>query len=166
VRDKMSDGITDGYKKGPNSREEIIQKYDKLGELEKGSQIVRGSRPIKFRAMTKDWGVNNRMLYGDELELVFDEHGLRSLNSIGTELIFMQYTGIKDQNGKEVYERDLVKRIHKGGGQGHMVFEVFWHSHSCGFRMKYKDVLYSLVGDDFKLLVVSNIYEKSEPLEV
>ena len=57
-------------------------------------------REIKFRV----W-LNNQMCYpGNEIaEIYFD--GNPWDNSSG---ILMQYTGLKDKNGKEVYEGDIV----------------------------------------------------------
>lgn len=70
------------------------------------------SREIKFRAWDYD---TNTMVYPDsELETTFcfDKVGLSVYHNNGQEMSsfeLMQYTGLKDRNGKEIYEGDIIK---------------------------------------------------------
>ncbi len=72
-------------------------------------------REIKFRAWITETVDDNdnpvfEMIYPDRLAIL--EYGLLSDQLRSTDnCILMQYTGLKDINGKEIYEGDIVKTI-------------------------------------------------------
>jgi uncharacterized phage protein (TIGR01671 family) len=78
----------------------------------------------------------------------------------------MQYTGLKDKNGKEVFEGDIVSYDMIDGDE---VCEVFWDAGSV--KMKFKESggwqSYSVNVEDVekRVLIIGNIYENPELLE-
>lgn len=75
-------------------------------------------------------------------------------------IIVVQYTGVKDKDGKEVYEGDIV-----GDHIGTGIVE-FKHA---GFRVNYKDGyckwFFDYLASEYKTIeIIGNIYEKPELL--
>ena len=78
----------------------------------------------------------------------------------GEESILMQYTGLKDKNGKEIYEGDIVKTY-----ESNIICEVIF-SEGAMFMLRWNDKKWGNneyhhygVGA-FILEVIGNIYEK------
>ena len=73
-------------------------------------------REIKFRA----WDLNNRKMYDS---YIVDENGSFCVDGDFTNncecseedrVIQMQFTGLKDKKGKEIYEGDIIEQIFYG----------------------------------------------------
>lgn len=117
-------------------------------------------REIKFRSWLK---IKKVML----IEFTMDN----KLDSESEKNVLMQYTGLKDTNGKEIYEGDVIKghtfdeRINEK-----QIGEIAYNEDRHGFvfipsRMKRKNLYYPL----FSVVtceVIGNIYENPELLEV
>jgi len=106
-------------------------------------------REIKFRA----WEENGEnMIHPDEV-------GDHTLNSLTEELpyILMQYTGLRDCNGKRIYEGDIIS------GSWETVFQVFYCENHLQFRAKSKNTEREIdyYGID-KLEVIGNIHENKD----
>ena len=78
------------------------------------------------------------------------------------DIILMQYTGLKDKNGTEIYEGDIVRE--KNADDEGIVVEVVWqkgafYGRENGFEPEY------LVDDFLEGEVIGNIYENPKLLE-
>lgn len=125
-------------------------------------------REIKFRAWDK---INNKMCdYGSDEACTLWEDGCdfmgMSFISCQPNVIWMQYTGLHDKNGKEIYEGDIVKRTcdligaEDDGFTGIVKYEcaAFLLESFDGKNGRY------LWDDVQELEVVGNIYENPELL--
>lgn len=80
-----------------------------------------------------------------------------------SELILMQSTGLKDKNGKEVFEGDVVK-MSKDVYSEPTYYEVVRH-HGGGYRLESKQHGCELWIRHTDCEVIGNIYENKELLE-
>lgn len=117
-------------------------------------------REIKFRAWIKDYAlmadVNFLNIDYKEIVVMIDENDYE-FNCGEYEL--MQYTGLKDENGREIYEGDIVRHASDEG-----IYKVTFED--GGFYVK------SLIEYDFQTIneypleVIGNVWENPELLEV
>jgi uncharacterized phage protein (TIGR01671 family) len=117
-------------------------------------------REIKFRAFHKPSGKVFKV-HGWHSEFVFED----TLNGCGTtetnpckleDCKLMQYTGLKDKNGIDIYEGDKVEFYHKGQN---VVCEIVYQG--SGFKLKWSDgYINTWELNPSKLKIVGNIYDK------
>ena len=128
-------------------------------------------REIKFRA----WDKKEKLLHTgiDWLDIGLDGKIYNMQISEGLEeterYILMQYTGLKDKNGKEIYEGDIL--FSKKSWYGcDMEYVVFWHNKEACFFLDNKKYMefpmpLSVSNPDGCGEVIGNIYENPELLE-
>lgn len=116
-------------------------------------------RIIKFRA----WN-------SDEKEIIF----WSGLKSQGYELsefddngtfahVFMQFTGLADKNGKEIYEGDIVAVVFTEDTDYEVtIYEVFFDEEEAMFKLKNKLGYCMLTHWSTEIEIIGNIYENPE----
>jgi uncharacterized phage protein (TIGR01671 family) len=128
-------------------------------------------REIKFRAWDKlSLEMKNvRQIHYDYKEVLFNDIGDMTDWKTFEDCILMQYTGLKDKKGKEIYEGDVVKRMKvcydwekKDGEERYEVEEIsFIEYRDNGFWIK--DESFGWEGESLwdwdEMEVIGNIYE-------
>ena len=120
-------------------------------------------REIKFRCFYdgKMWPcsvINNCYHPGDVVEIDFEKMEAE-ISLLPPETPVMQYTGLKDKNGKEIYEGDIVETFFENRKY---VGAIEFSSQSLAYRMKEMEHVW-LTGRTIK--VIGNIYENPELLK-
>lgn len=131
------------------------------------------SREIKFRAwlkniekMVEPWSINlekQRILFNEPSDEQWTEVRIVSFDDIE----LLQYTCLKDKNGVEIYEGDIVIYKYQNDDLKTKKLTVFFDEEDCSFSLAHKGKPYiSMEKDDIKYYkVIGNIYENKELLE-
>jgi uncharacterized phage protein (TIGR01671 family) len=127
-------------------------------------------REIKFRVWDNDI---KKMIYSFNYENIMGKqwagNGAIQHEVDGEVIVIMQYTGLKDKNGKEIYEGDLFNCIYKSDGCNHK-WQVVYYEEYTSFRLKRIGKICQQLAVDQKVSdvaryeVIGNIYENSELL--
>ena len=113
------------------------------------------SRIIRFRAWDK---TQETMIRSELVELGWSVEQLTTNNNFE----IMQFTGLKDKNGKEIFEGDIVRCF---GGENYLATIVWNHG---GFEMKWhKESIRTVEGMQEPLLtnitidaeIIGNVFE-------
>ena len=141
-------------------------------------------REIKFRAWHEDWEV---MVYSTSNHDWFEKREFYPIKmDVGFSSypkddgwVLMQYTGLKDKNGKEICEGDIVKSVSplvrlsdgvKTGGKEANYYEIIWHEGKWTTRDIQNNQIngfapYPVIWKRY-YEVIGNIYENTELLNV
>ena len=116
-------------------------------------------REIKFRA----WSVQHNRWINFSQDIAFDTFDqpydvLELCDKENTGIIWEQYTGLKDKNGKEIYEGDLLR-------DGPLIDCVIFKGNGWFLQSLATQALYHPEADEYCLFeVIGNIHENPELL--
>lgn len=121
-------------------------------------------REIKFRAwdgVTMHSSFDLRDHVQTEKEWVDEDYEMNDyLLAFSPKTILLQFTGLKDKNGKEIYEGDIIQYKSE---IGHSEWEVLFHEGR--FCHKNKDTRPDIWYECNEIEIIGNIYENQELLD-
>lgn len=121
-------------------------------------------REIKFRGQRQS---DSEWIYGDllqptELCNVYEISDCESIDGSRYDVIedtIGQYTGLKDKNGKEIYEGDIVE-------YDDVLWTIEYSKEDGAFILSSYDILENFINTDSKWIkVIGNIYENPNLLQ-
>jgi len=126
-------------------------------------------RENKFRA----WNKKERRLYSPFLldDIGTDEFGLYIIcekdymRGSWEDYIIMQYTGLKDKNGKEIYEGDVIKYREYPNNEKSELCKIEWLDSYEGDGFKMTGFVSPAYDYPTDIEIIGNIHENPELLE-
>lgn len=121
-------------------------------------------RYFPFSSISKDYydepDTEFKLVFGDEFH---DDYTAVWEDAEKMETALMQYTGLKDKNGKEIYEKDIVIDIESPHDKGIVKWYPKGH---WGIDFNYLSNTYlPKYTTEFEIEIIGNIYENPELLK-
>ena len=119
-------------------------------------------REIKFRAALRSEGKVyevTEILWSEGTAYLTDHFGDGSIEKFEG-IVLLQFTGLKDKNGKEIYEGDIVEAVY--GNR----FEVWWSDKELRWETRNDVIVNGSLARLSEPSVIGNIYENPELLTV
>lgn len=110
-------------------------------------------REIKFRA----WDKVNKVMEDEQTALAIQFNGQiigKNFEHSNDTFEIMQYTGLKDKNGKEIFEGDIIEHYYHG------LSEVFYQN--GGYKINGKLSVVGFGSLSRATRIIGNIYENPE----
>jgi uncharacterized phage protein (TIGR01671 family) len=123
------------------------------------------NRVIKFRAWDKKASQITPVegfLWQNELKLIPEETVNEGCEMLAKDYELMQFTGLLDRNGVEIYEGDIVRGIKNHHDD--VITEVYWDEDNAGFIPFHDNYEVDWATDRQEFEVIGNIYENPELL--
>ena len=108
-----------------------------------------------------------RDLLGESMSLIVEDSRRPSATPVNRETIG-QYTGLKDKNGKEIFEGDIIKFDYRHEENFEIVFEdsAFWTRSKYNEHVSLHEVIEICKRpNNWRIEVIGNIYDNPELLE-
>lgn len=124
------------------------------------------TREIKFRAWDED---KKEIIFLDQIVLcavpmIGLRQGKKSDTQVTSQFPFMQYTGLKDTSGVDIYEDDIMQ------DEEGDIFQVYFNQDQAQFKCDLIGEGGQRIFDEFSIqdchgIVIGNIYENPELLK-
>lgn len=125
------------------------------------------NRELKFRAYNKKYDIItvNCLPIPKEFEYGGEYTGIVML-PMNDDYIFMQYTGLKDKHGTEIYEGDILEHVNGKGNHWCVVYDDYKYILklvNCYYDTSTREYLGTTIKEKFE--VIGNIYEDKHLLK-